>query len=166
VAQGAHLELMNMGSHVIELNMTDDNEYNIGGVLTDNGRIKTGPPDCFSYANYTHYQRDILDKRGGNRKLSLDIEQYDDVARTDENLLELGLSRWPWDESCPYESHFIGDREWILIKGAQDDEVDAACWIDDNTILSLRMFNVSESDSLATPGSVTTRSNHQARMDA
>ena len=104
--------------------------------------------------------------RGGSRKLSLDIEQYDDVARTDENLLELGLSRWPWDESSPYESHFIGDREWILIKGTQDDEVDAACWIGDNTILSLRMFNISESDFLAIPGYVTTRSNHQARMDA
>lgn len=158
IALGTRLELMNMGPYVIGLNLTDNNEYYISDVISDNGRIKTGPSDCFSYSNYTQYRSDILDRKGGNRNLSLVIGKYDDVARTDDNLLELGLSKWPWDESIPYESQFIGDRRWIIIHGPQEDEVGAASWIEDNTILSVRMFNTSESDSIDILGSVTERS--------
>jgi hypothetical protein len=157
VAVGTHLKLINMGPYIVELNQTDDSEYYIGNVTTGKGNIKTGPPDCFTYSNYTQYQRDILDKKGGERKFSLDMGQYDVIEPTNENLLEHGLSKWPWDESNPYESHFIGDRKWIIIKGTQENEIDAACWIDDNTMLSLRMFNINESDSMAILGSVTFR---------
>lgn len=52
-------------------------DMTIGNVTTGKGNIKTGPPDCFTYSNYTQYQREILDKKGGERKLSLDMEQYD-----------------------------------------------------------------------------------------
>jgi hypothetical protein len=155
IALGTHLNLTNMGPNVVGLNLTDNNEYYISDATTDQGRVKTGPPDCFSYSHYTQYQRDILDRIGGVRRLSLDLGKYDDVAQTDDNLLELGLLRWPWGESNPYESHYIGDRKWIIVSGPQENEIDAACWIDDNTILSIRMFNTSESDSMAILGSVT-----------
>lgn len=158
VAQGTHLNLTNMGPNAIGLNLTDNNEYYVRNIITENGSVKTGPPDCFSYSNYTRYHRDILNRNGGNRSLSLVVEHYEDVAQTDDNLLELGLSRWPWGESNPYESHYIGDRKWIIVSGPQEDEIDAACWIDDNTILSMRMFNSSERDCIAILGSVTKRS--------
>jgi hypothetical protein len=154
VAVGTHFKIMNMGPYIVELNQTDDNEYYISNVTTDKGNIKIGPPDCFSYSNYTKYQREILNKKGGERKLSLDIGHYDVIEPTNENLLLYGLSKWPWDENKPYKSHFIGDHKWITIKGTQENEIDAACWIDDNTMLSLRMFDLNESDSLAILGSV------------
>lgn len=157
-ALGTHLNITNMGPYPVGLNLTDNNEYYLSDTITENGSVKTGPPDCFSYSNYTRYQRDILDKKSGNRSLSLVVEQYDNVAQTDDNLLELGLSKWPWGERDPYESHYIGDRKWIVVSGLQEDEIDAACWIDDNTILSMRMFNINEGDCLAILGSITERS--------
>jgi hypothetical protein len=158
VAMGNHLKLMNMGQYIVELNLTDNNEYDIGNVTTDNGNIKTGPPDCFTYSNYTRYHRDIMDKMGGERKLSLDIRHYDAITPSKDSLLEHGLSTWPWDGSNSYESHYIGGCKWITIKGSQENEIDAACWIDDNTMLSLRMFNLNQSESMAILGSVTFRS--------
>jgi hypothetical protein len=154
VAVGTNLKLMNMGPYILEFNQTDDSEYYIDNVTTGKGSIKTGPPDRFTYSNYTQYQREILDKKGGEKKFSLDMVQYDVIEPTNENLLEHGLSKWPWDESNPYESHYLGDRKWITIKGLQENEIDAACWIDNNTMFSLRMFNLNESDSLAILGSV------------
>ncbi|MDD4651198.1 MAG: hypothetical protein PHQ34_03105 [Methanothrix sp.] len=158
VALGTHLNITNMGPYAIGLNLNDNNEYYPSDIKIENGSVKTGPPDCFSYSNYTRYQRDILDKKSGNRSLSLVVEQYEDVAQTDDNLLELGLSRWPWGESNHYKLHFIGDRKWIIFSGPQEDEIDAACWIDDNTILSMRMFNIIEGDCIAILGSITERS--------
>lgn len=157
-AQGTHLNLTNMGPYAVGLNLTDNNEYYLSDIITENCSVKTGPPDCFSYSNYTRYQRDILDKKSGNRSLSLVVEQYKNVAQTDDNLLELGLSRWPLDENNPSESHYIGERKWIIVSGPQEGEIDAACWVDDNTILSMRMFNISEGDSIAMLGSITERS--------
>jgi len=158
VAMGNHLKLMNMGPYIVELNQTDNNEYDIGNATTDKGNIKTGPPDCFTYSNYTRYHRDIIDKSGGERKLSLDIRHYDAITPSNDNLREHGLSTWPWDGSNPYEYHYIGNCRWITIKGAKENGIDAACWIDDNTMLSLRMFNLNQSESMAILGSVTFRS--------
>jgi len=158
VALGTHLRFMNMGPIIVELNLTDNNEYNIGDVITDKGNVRTGPPDCFTDSNYTKYSRDIMDKRDGERKLSLDIRHYEAITTSNANLLEHGLSKWPWDGSNPYESHYIGNCNWITIRGTKENEIDAACWIDDNTMLSLRMFNLNQSDSLAILRSVTFRS--------
>ncbi len=149
---------MNMGPYIIELNLTDNNECYIGDIIIDRGNIKTGPPDCFIYSNYTQYRRDIMDKRGGEKRLSLDIRHYDAIEASDSNLLEHGLSTWPWGGSNPYESRYIGNIRWITIKGKEKNEIDAACWIDDNTTLSLKMFNLNQSNSIAILGSVTFRS--------
>jgi hypothetical protein len=158
VALGTHLKFVNMGHYIVELNLTDNNEYYIGDVITDKGNVRTGPPDRFTNSNYIKYSRDIMDKRDEETKLSLDIGHYDAITTSNENLLEHGLSKWPWDGSNPYESHYIGNCNWITIKGTEENEIDAACWIDDNTMLSLRMFNLNQSDSMAILRSVTFRS--------
>jgi hypothetical protein len=155
VALGTHLKLMNMGQYIVELNLTDNNEYYIGDVITDNGSVRTGPPDRFTDSSYIKYSSDIIDKKDGEMKLSLNITHYDAITTSDDNLLEHGLSKWPWDGSNPYQTRYMGNYRWIIIKGSEDNEIDAACWIDDNTMFSLRMFDINESDSLAILGSVT-----------
>jgi len=158
VAQGTHLKFADMGRNFVELNMTDNNEYSIGDTKTDEGRVKIGPPDSFMNSNYTSYSRDIIDKISGKRKLSLEIDHYNENIMTSTSiLLQLGLSMWPWDGSAKYESHYLRNYDWITANGALKDEIDAACWIDDHTILSLKMFDFNQSDSLAVLGSITAR---------
>jgi hypothetical protein len=147
-----------MGPYIVELNLTDNNEYYIGDVITAKGNIRTGPPDCFTNSDYIQYRRDVMDKRSGEKKLSLDISHYDAIATSTENLLMHGLSTWPWGGSNPYESHYLENCKWITINGTEESEIDAACWIDDKTMLSLKMFDLNSSDSLAILGSVTFRS--------
>ncbi len=159
VAQGTHLKFMNMGPYLVELNLTDNNEYSIGDVKIDRGNVKTGPPDRFTPSNYTQYSRDIMDKMGGEKKLSLKIDHYDaKIMTSNDNLLQLGLLKWPWDGSAQYESHYLKNYDWVTAKGALDNEIDAASWIDDHTMLSLKMFNLNQSDSLAILDSVMSRS--------
>jgi hypothetical protein len=157
VAMGAHIKFTNMGPYIVELNLTDNNEHYIGDVITEEGNVRTGPPDCFTDSNYTKYSRDIMEKRNGGKKLSLDIGHYDAITTSDANLLEHGLSKWPWDGSNPYQTRYMDNYTWLIVKGSEENEIDAACWIDDNTMLSLRMFNFNKSDSLAVLGSVTVR---------
>lgn len=158
-AQGAHLNFPNMGRYSVELNMTDNDEYSINILRTDEGAAITGPPDRRSGPfNYTSYSRDIMDKSNGKRKLSLKMDYYNaNMTIYKDNLLELGLSRWPWDGSAQYESHNLRNYDWITAKGALKNEIDAACWIDDRTILSLKMFDLNQSDSLAILDSVIAR---------
>lgn len=157
VAQGTHLNA-DMGRYFVELNMTDNNEYSIGDVKTDEGSVKIGPPDSFMNSNYTSYSRDIMDKNSGKRKISMEIDHYNEnIMTSTSNLLQLGLSIWPWDESAKYASHYLRNYDWITTNGALKDEIDAACWIDDHTILSLKMFDFNQSDSLAVLGSITAR---------
>lgn len=160
VAKGTHLNFSNMGRYFMELNMTDNNEYSLGDVRADEGTVRTGPPDRRSLPfNYTSYSRDIMDKSNGKRKLSLKIDYYNaSIMTSNDNLLDLGLSRWPWDGSAQYESHHLRNYEWITAKGALKNEIDAACWIDDHTILSLKMVDLNQIDSLAILGSVIARS--------
>jgi hypothetical protein len=148
-----------MDRYFVELNMTDNNEYFIDDVETDKGEALTGPPDHRSGPfNYTSYTRDIRDKSDKKRKLSLQVYHYNpNMMASDNNLLELGLSRWPWDGSAKYESHHLGAYDWITAKGALDKEIDAACWIDNSTILSLKMYDLNQSESLAMLSSATVK---------
>ncbi len=159
VAKGTHLNFSSMGQYSVELNMTDNNEYFIDDVKTDEGKVRTGPPDRrFGPFNYTSYIRDIRDKSDKKRKLSLEIAYYDlNIMASGNNLLELGLSRWPWDGSAKYESRYLRNYDWLTAKGALDNEVDAACWIDNSTILSLKMYDLNQSESLAILDSVTVK---------
>lgn len=159
VAQGTHLNFSNMGQYFVEMNRTDNNEYFIDDAKTDDGKALIGPPDHRSGPfNYTSYTRDIRDKSDKKRKLSLKIYHYNPNMMTSEySLLELGLSRSPWDGSAKYESRHLGNYDWITAKGALDNEVDAACWINNNTMLSLKMYDLNQSESLAILGSVTVK---------
>lgn len=159
VAKGTHLSFSNMGPYSVELNTTDNNEYFIDDVETDEGVVRTGPPDRRSGPfNYTSYTRDIRDKSDKKRKLSLTVYHYNPDMRTSEyNLLELGLSRSPWDGSAKYESRHLNNYDWVTAKGALDNEVDAACRIDNSTILSLKMYDLNQSESLAILSSITIR---------
>jgi hypothetical protein len=157
VAKGTHLNFSNMDRYFVELNMTDNNDYFIDDVKTDEAKALIGPPDRRSGPfNYTSYKRDIRDKSDKKRKLSLNVYHYNLNMMTSEyNLLELGLSRSPWDVSAKYESRHLGNYDWLTAKGALDNEVDAACWINNNTMLSLKMYDLNQSESLAILGSVT-----------
>jgi hypothetical protein len=158
VALGTHIKFTNMGPYIVELNLTGNDEYYISDVITKEGNVKTGPPDYFTNSFYTKYSRDIIEKRNGGKKLSLDIGHYDAIRASDSNLLEHGLSKWPWDGSNPYQTRYMDNYKWLIVNGSEKNEIDAACWINDNTMLSLRMFNLNKSESLAVLGSVTVRS--------
>lgn len=158
-AQGTHLKFTNMGRHIVELNMTDNNEYNISDVKTDSGNIKTGPPDRFMYSNNTAYRCDTTDKKSGEKKLSLLVDHFDEhIMNINYNLLTLGLSDWSADASVPIKSTHLDNYDWVITAGEDENEIDAACFIDSTTILALKMYNINQSDSLAILDSVTSRS--------
>lgn len=155
LAIGTHLKFMNMGPYTISLNLTDNNSYNITEAIIDKGQSKTGPPDSFTISNYTKYSRDITENLNGFKKLSLDVRYFEVIRRTDSNLLQQGLSKWPWDGSNPYETYYLRNYRWMSVNGKEKNEIDAACWIDDKTMLTLRLFNTTKSDSLAILNSIT-----------
>jgi hypothetical protein len=154
VATGTPLKFANMGPYIISLNLTDNNFYDISDAIIDKGQSRTGPPDCFISSNYTRYRRDITDRKDGARKLSLDMRYFDLIRYTDSNLLQQGLSKWFWDGSNPYETYYLRNYRWMTVSGKERNEIDAACWIDDKTMLTLKLFNTTESDSLAILNSI------------
>jgi hypothetical protein len=157
-AQGTHIKFADMGRYFVELNMTDNNEYTIGDVKADEGSVKAGPPDNFINSNYTSFSRDVMDKNSKKIKLSLEINHYNEnIMTSTSNLLQLGLSMWLWDGSANYESRRLENYKWVTANGALENEIDAACWIDNNTILSLKMFNLNQSNSLAVLSSITAK---------
>jgi hypothetical protein len=154
VAIGTHMKFMNMGPYIISLNLTDNNSYDITDAIIDKDQSRTGPPDSFTISNYTKYSRDTSDKKDDTRKLSLDVRYFDVIRRTDSNLLQQGLSKWAWNGSNPYETYYLRNYRWMTVNGKERNEIDAACWIDDKTMFTLKLFNTTESDSLAILNSI------------
>lgn len=158
-AQGTHLKFANMGRYIVELNMTDNNEYNVSNIENNSGNIKTGPPDNFGYSNYTAYYCNIMDKRSGEKNMSLKLDHFDEhIMNIDYNLLTLGLSDWHADASIRQKMTHLENYNWVIIKGEEENETDAACFIDGRTILALKIYNTSQSDSLAILDSVKSKS--------
>jgi hypothetical protein len=158
IAQGTHIQLMNMGPYAVGLNMTDNSEYYVGSLKTDEGNTRTGPPDCFTYSNYTWYSADIMAKRDGEKKLSLNIGHYDDITNSDWNLLEHGLSVYPWSGDNEERYVFLDNYKWVVLERPEENKTGTACWIDNNTMLSMWMYNTNENDPLEISGSVTVKS--------